>query len=154
LGAAISGKEPGDGGLEGIGFKVKVWGIWFSITTFDEDSPAACPSASLDIAPPITDHETSAEINTPVPSRCKKHPRLRLAAIAGIRIVVIADPNIIKQNAAAQEVIDFFDCPAFQTSSGNLRLVRDNDQQEAMTAHPFARFWNPRWDLDLVESRG
>ncbi len=134
--------------------KVHTARVRFCISVIDQNRPTTCATARLDVSPAIPDGKTSTEVDVQVPGCTQQHSRLRLPAAAAIRIIVIADPNIIKRNAAAQEVIDFFDCPAFQTSSGNLRLVRGNDQQEAVTAHPFACFWNPRWDLDLVQSRG
>ena len=55
---------------------------------------------------------------------------------------MVTYPDIIKPNAAAQEVVYLLDSLARQTSTGHLWLVRDNDQKKVMMAKPFARLWN------------
>jgi hypothetical protein len=108
----------------------------------DQNRPATCATTRLDVSPSVPNSKTSTEIDVQVPRGGQQHTRLRLATVTAIRIVVVTYPKIIKPNAAAQEVVYFLDSLARQTSTGDLWLVRDNDQKKAMMAQPFARLWN------------
>ncbi len=119
----------------------------------DQNRPATCATTRLDISPSVPNSKTSTEIYVQVPRGGQQHTRLRLATVTAIRIVVVTNPNIIKPNAVAQEVVYLLNSLARQTSTGYLWLVRSNDQKKAIAAQTFACLRDAGWYFDLVQSR-
>ena len=95
-----------------------------------EDSPTTGSPAGLDVAPAITDHEARREVE-PVLGGVEQHPRLRLAAGALVGVVVRADDDLVEREELVQARVDPIDRLAGLRPTGDLRLVRDDDEREA-----------------------
>src|SRR5438445_2408220 len=108
----------------------------------DQDRSATRPSARLDVSPPVSNNETSTEIDVQVARGGQEHARPGLTTVTAIRIVVVTYPYIVKRNAAAQVAMYLLDSLARQMPSGYFRLVRHYDQKKTITAQPLARLWD------------
>jgi hypothetical protein len=119
----------------------------------NENRLAAGSPAGFDVSPSVSDNKTPSEVNMQVACRSHQHSRLRFAAVTAIRIVVVADSNVINPNLTAQEVVDLLDTLTGHTPAGDLRLVRDHDEKKTVAAQLFARLWDAGWNLNFAQSR-
>jgi hypothetical protein len=116
----------------------------------DENGLASCPPTRFDIAPAVANHETLAELDTPVDGGGQEHSWLRLPAVAAVRIIVVAYSKVIKPDAATQEVVDLLDTLARHASAGDIGLVSDDDQKKPVAAQPIARLGHAPGDLHFI----
>jgi len=117
-----------------VRYKVHPSWAWLGIAVVNEHRFAADSQAGLNISPPVAYDKTPTEIDTEIPRSGQEQAGLRLAAVTTIRIIVVADPNVIEPNTAAQEVVNLLDAPTGQAPTGHFRLVRDDNQKKAVTS--------------------
>src|SRR5712692_1641614 len=99
---------------------------FLAVTTIDPHSSATGQPASSDIAPAIADDESSHWIHSQCPRRTIDQPRLRLAAIAPIACIVVADLEMIEGQLRCQEgIYRFYGCLRLSTPR-HVRLVGDH----------------------------
>ena len=108
----------------------------------DQDRSATRPSARLDVSPPVSNNETSTEIDVQVARGGQQHAWPGLTTVTAIQIVVVTYPHIVKRNAAAQEAMYLLDSLARQMPTGYFGLVRDDDQKKTIKSQPLARLWD------------
>src|SRR5947208_16367408 len=89
----------------------------------DQDRSATRPSARLDVSPPVSNNETSTEIDVQVARGSQQHAWPGLTTVTAIQIVVVTFPHIVKRNAAAQEAMYLLDSLARQLPTGSFGRV-------------------------------
>jgi hypothetical protein len=118
----------------------------------DQHRPATCTTTSLNVFPPVSNEKASSKVDIQVSRGGKQQPRLWFSTVTAIWVVVVAYPNIVEPETAAQKVVDLLDGSARQASSCHFRLVRDDDQEKTITVQPCTCLRNAGRDLDLVQS--
>jgi hypothetical protein len=82
------------------------------------------------IAPAITDHNASFEIDLPSPGSGQQHPWLRLSALAPFVLTMGAHHDVVQCNFLSQPLVHRIDHRAIHLTIANIGLVRHRNHQE------------------------
>jgi hypothetical protein len=90
----------------------------------------------------------------PLLRRHQQHPRLGLSAIARIRIVMGADDNIIHCQIIANPMVHRFEFHRGHQSTGDIRLIGEDDIDKAPCARLQQKFSGIIQNLKLTQVSG
>jgi hypothetical protein len=124
------------------------------VSTIEEDSPAACAEAGLNIAPAVADHETRIKVDPASLRGVDEHSGLGLAACASVRVVVRTNDDLVEGKRHEQSVVNAPDGFFGLRSAGYVGLVRDDDEIEAGLPQTSACFPHAGEYLDLAHIPG
>ena len=132
---------------------VRIHRCRFRIAAVDEDGPAAGPAPRLHVAPPVPDHDAAPEVQFQVPCGLEQHARTGFPAITSICIVVRADVDRVDGQGPQEDLVEFVDHRSVLHPSGDIRLVRHDQEDESGSAECLTGFRHPRQDAELFECR-
>ena len=124
------------------------------VTTVDENRPTPCALASLDVTPAVPDHVAACQVQVEIGRCLHEKARSGLAACTAVRIVMGAQVERIEGDLAPQAGIDGIHGPGVGVATSDIRLIRDDDQQESGSAKAGAGFGHARKHVgDLAPRR-
>jgi len=133
---------------------VREYKRFFSQSRIDEDRLAFGSSSRLDVTPAISNHEAKRELNFSLRSLGQQHAGLRLTTRTLIRIIVETRTDAVERQRLEQLRVNSVDILASRSTSRNIWLVGDNDQQESRAFQASKRFCNPGQYLHLGQASG
>ena len=102
----------------------------------DQRSATTGGSTCADVPPPISDHIACRQIDAVVGRRLPKETGPRFTAQATVDIVMRADPDRIQRELDTQDGIYLVYRRTVDLASRQVRLVRDDNAQEAQFMEP------------------
>src|SRR5579883_151493 len=149
-GSIAARQNPIDRGREGADDDIRSRvGTALPITEIEKYSTASGLRAGVNVAPAVADHEAGGEIDIEIARRGLEHPRFRLAALAGIGAVMIADVDRVERHGSSQDGMNLFEGFAALSPAGEIGLVGDDNQQESRLAKPHESRPGARRDAEL-----
>jgi len=103
-----------------------------AIRYVDQKGLTTSRSASLDIAPAIADHKAVWKTNVIRTCGLKQHTGPRFAAVAAIRIVMVACEDGLQRQLVYEPLIDPLDGRARLRAARHIGLIRDDDQHQVV----------------------
>src|ERR1700737_4376160 len=122
------------------------------ISMVDEDGLACGRVSAIDIAPAISNHKTSAQINIQGQGGALQHSRVRLA-IFGRIVAIVANFHPVDWKQLTNLAMEFFDCLLCQRPFSDVRLIGDNKKTKVMCLEQFTGLRGVRDKLQLVQAR-
>lgn len=103
---------------------------WLAMTPIDVHRSHTSLMRSVDITPPVPDHDAPGEIESEPIRRRKNHSGLRFAAVAVVGVVVSAHDDLVDRQRRAQPPMDLVEVSLVQGAPGDVGLVGDDDQHQ------------------------
>ncbi len=101
--------------------------------------------------PAVAHHDRSKQVDPPARGRVAEHPRPGLAALAAVGVVVRTDPDLVDRKPGEKLPVHGVENPARHPSTGEVGLIRHDDQHKAGRAEGVERLNDTGQDLELVE---
>src|SRR6185295_14955686 len=125
-----------------------------SIAVADQDGATSGAVAGFDVAPAVADHEAFGQRDSVARGSADEHSGLRLAAVAIVRIVVLADLDRVDRQPAGKVAVDARDLLARNPATRDVRLIGHHDEAESMAAQQRERIGRVRDDHEIGERVG
>ena len=93
----------------------------FGVSAVDQDGFASGVRAGINVAPAIADHVTVAQIDPVLLRRALYQPWSRLAAVAVVRIIMVAGQHVVQRQLGTQAAVDLLDRFALSACLGRHR---------------------------------
>ncbi len=122
------------------------------IAVINKNSFATGASACLHIPPAIPQHETCRKIDIKFPGPGKQHAGLRLSAITGIAVVVIAGDEAVNRQVQRQAGIDRLNGILTSRASRDIGLVGHDDEEKSCLLQAPQTFGYSRKNLDFRDT--
>ncbi len=97
----------------------------------DPNGAAACSRACIDVAPTVANQIAPHDIDAVPGSSLEEQAGQGFAAVAAIRIIVVADEKIVEREMGGQEAVYLFDVFAGGGSAADIGLIGDDDQEKS-----------------------
>src|SRR5271157_2935002 len=115
-----------------------------AVSAVDPHRAAAGRLSGFDVAPAVADQKAAGQVRAETRSSFQYQPRLGLAAIASVAVVVRAYQNLVQRQLASQPRANRIHGFGGLCSARHIRLVRHDNQREAPPFQPLQRLRGAR----------
>ncbi len=124
-------EDPFDAFTEFVAPEVPRVGLFLCIHTIDPDGRHARSLSSGQVAPPISDHHASVEVDCEARCKIKDQARFRFSTPAIVFVVMCANRDLGERQHRAERVVDLADRSCTRRSSRDVGLIRYYEQRDA-----------------------